>query len=307
MGCGGMAISRIEELIYGVSDIRECSDFLENWGLIKLEETSEGANFKTLENQIVSLRLIGDVSLPPSHEVGSTVREVIWGVDSLLDLDKISNELSSDREVVSGSDGTIHCQDDSGNYIGFKVSNFSEAKVHKNKLNFHEDITRWNETIWPQERATPIRIGHVVYSIRSEGNWEAAEFYIKRLNFRLSDRSKDGGTFMRAEGSNFHHSIFLFHRQGTKQYFNHVAFEVNSFDEIMTGGQYMLERGAESVSGPGRHSLGSNCFWYFKNPCGGDIEYFADMDRLDDSWEPRYWEESPPYARWMVGEDVLTG
>ena len=44
-----MAISRIEELIYGVSDIRECSDFLENWGLIKLEETSEGANFKTLE------------------------------------------------------------------------------------------------------------------------------------------------------------------------------------------------------------------------------------------------------------------
>ena len=85
------------------------------------------------------------------------------------------------------------------------------------------------------------------------------------------------------------------------------AFEVNSFDEIMTGGQYMLERGAESVSGPGRHSLGSNCFWYFKNPCGGDIEYFADMDRLDDSWEPRYWEESPPYARWMVGEDILTG
>ena len=69
---------------------------------------------------------------------------------------------------------------------------------------------------------------------------------------------------MRAEGSNFHHSIFLFHRQGTKQYFNHVAFEVNSFDEIMTGGQYMLERGAESVSGPGRHSLGSNCFWYFR-------------------------------------------
>ena len=42
-----MAISRIEELIYGVSDIRECSDFLENWGLIKLEETREGANFKS--------------------------------------------------------------------------------------------------------------------------------------------------------------------------------------------------------------------------------------------------------------------
>ena len=38
-----MAISRIEELIYGVSDIRECSDFLDYRGLIKLEETREGA------------------------------------------------------------------------------------------------------------------------------------------------------------------------------------------------------------------------------------------------------------------------
>ena len=76
---------------------------------------------------------------------------------------------------------------------------------------------------------------------------------------------------------------------------------------MMLGGTHMRAQGAVSVSGPGRHSLGSNWFWYFKNPCGGDIEYFADMDRLDDNWEPGFWDKAPPYARWMLGEDVLTG
>jgi hypothetical protein len=86
-----------------------------------------------------------------------------------------------------------------------------------------------------------------------------------------------------------------------------VAFEVSSFDQMMVGGTNMLEHGATSVSGPGRHSLGSNWFWYFNNPCGGDIEYFADMDRMNDNWEPRFWDKAPPYARWMMGEVELKG
>ena len=294
-------------MTYGVTNLETCVEFLENWGLDKVECGTEGALFKTSENQIIKLLLKDEASLPPTNEKGSTVREVVWGVNSKSAKDLIARELSSDRNLSEDVEGTLHTQDDSGNYIGFKLADVANAEVPKPELNFHENVERLNERAWPEERAHPIRIGHIVYSIEREGNWQAAKFYMDRLNFRLSDRSKDGGTFLRCEGSGFHHTIFLFHRQGTKRYFNHVAFEVSSFDEIMTGGSYMIKRGAQSISGPGRHSLGSNLFWYFKNPCGGDIEYFADMDRMDDDWEPRFWDESPPYARWMIGDDILKG
>lgn len=302
-----MTIMRIESMTYGVEDLETCIAFFEDWGLEKADTGSTGADFKTAENQTIFLRLASDTSLPPTNEDGSTVREIVWGMDDKDGLAAIASELSSDREVATDNDGGLHCQDDSGNYIGFMVADIVPANVAPPALNFHDDIQRLNQHAWPEERAQPLRIGHAVYSIVGDGNWEAAKFYMDRLNFRLSDRSKDGGSFLRCEGSRFHHSLFLFHREGTRRYFNHVAFEVNSFDEVMTGGTHMVKQGAVSVSGPGRHSLGSNWFWYFKNPCGGDIEYFADMDRMDDDWEPRFWDEAPPYARWMLGDRVLTG
>ena len=257
----------------------------------------------------IKLRLIDDPELPPTYEEGSTLREVMWGVNSQTALDALEAELSCDRVVAKDSEGRLHSYDDRDNYMGFQIAEIVEAATESqsDKLNFVEEINRVNERGWPADHAQPIRMGHLVYSIKAEDNWAAAQFYIDRLNFRLTDRTEDGGTFLRCDGSNFHHNLFLFHRQGSRPYFNHLAFEVNSFDDLMVGGTHMVKHGAKSVSGPGRHSLGSNWFWYFNNPCGGDIEYFADMDRMDDSWEPRHWDQAPPYARWMMGVVELKG
>ena len=302
-----MTILRIETVTYGVEDMAACIAFLENWGLEKLEGGESGACFRTRENQRIVLGPSDDPALPPTGEDGPTVREIVWGVDSPEGLSAVVAELSKDRDVRQDDDGALHTRDDSGFAIGFTLADIARAELPELALNFHENVRRINADNWPAERATPLRIGHVVFSIKRDGNREAAQFYMERLNFRLSDRSEDGGSFLRCEGSNFHHNLFLFHRQGARNYFNHLAFEMQSFDEIMTGGSHMKKSGAVSVSGPGRHSLGSNWFWYFRNPCGGNIEYYADMDRMNDDWEPRYWEQSPPYARWMIGDDVLTG
>ena len=302
-----MTILRIETVTYGVDDMPACIAFMEDWGLEKLESGAAGAGFRTRENQHLLLRRSDDPGLPATEEDGPTVREIIWGVDSPEGLSAVAAELSGDRDIREDGGGTLHTRDDNGFAIGFAIADIAPADPPEVALNFHEDIRRINADNWPAERAAPLRIGHAVYSIRREGNRKAAQFYMERLKFRLTDRSEDGGTFLRCEGSNFHHTLFLFHRQGTRNYFNHLAFEMPSFDEIMTGGSHMKKSGAVSVSGPGRHSLGSNWFWYFENPCGGNIEYFADMDRMNDDWEPRYWEQSPPYARWMLGEDVLSG
>ena len=38
---------------------------------------------------------------------------------------------------------------------------------------------------------------------------------------------------------------------------------------------------------PGRHPVSSAYFWYFKNPLGGSIEYFADPDWVtEQGWKP---------------------
>ena len=302
-----MTIKRVEGIRYGVEDMPECIEFLEHWGLEKLESGETGAEFKTPENQTISLRLKTDPVLPPTNEDGPTAREIAWGVDTKEALSQLGSELATDREVTDNGSEGLQTQDDSGNYFALRLADIKEDHQPEPQMNFHERITRTNERHWPDEKVRPLRIGHVVYSLPEEGNWEAAQFYMDRLNFLLSDRSTDGGTFMRCDGSKFHHTLFLFHRQGTHRYFNHVAFELNSFDQMMFGGTHMQAHGAVSVSGPGRHSLGSNWFWYFNNPCGGDIEYFADMDRLDENWQPGFWDESPPYARWLLGDDVLTG
>ena len=65
-------------------------------------------------------------------------------------------------------------------------------------------------------------------------------------------------------------------------------------------GKFMEEKGWKAATKPGRHIMGSNIFWYFKNPSGGNTEYFSDMDVFDDNWQPRYHEKNPGYAHWMM-------
>jgi len=299
-----MTIDRIESITYGVEDLDTCVRFMDDWGLEQTARTDTSADYRTLENQTLFLRLKDDPDLPETHETVETGREVIWGVDTKESLDALAADLSRDRDVTEDADGTLHTRDDRNFAIGFKVAARQTAQVEKHDLNFHEDIQRVNKAYFREGGAKPIRIGHVVYGVEAEDNMAAAEFYLERLHFWMSDRSTTTGTFMRSDGSDFHHSIFLIHR-GDERRFDHLAFEVSGFDELMAGGASMLNKGWETQSGPGRHSLGSNIFWYFRNPCGGAIEYFTDMDRLTDDWEPGMWDDMPPYDQWMI-HDALT-
>jgi catechol 2,3-dioxygenase-like lactoylglutathione lyase family enzyme len=128
---------------------------------------------------------------------------------------------------------------------------------------------------------------------------ETADFYLDRLGFRLSDRVPQFGDFMRCSGSLDHHNLFLL-QQGERAGFNHAAFEVTNFDEVIVGGKFMLGRDWKPATTPGRHVMGSNLFWYFESPCGGNTEYFTDMDLMDDNWKPRVWDKHPGFAFWMM-------
>ena len=295
-----MAIQRIESVLYGVTDVAACSRFFEDFGLEPVEGGETGAAFRTPANQYVHLRLASDAALPPGLEEGSTIREFTWGVDSRDALDAIATELASDREIRADPDGSIHTVDESGYAIAFAVANAAEVSVEPRPTNVTGSVGRWNAEVTGYGRARPLRICHLALNIKKEGREQAEAFYVERLNFRAVDRVLKMGTFMQCEGDWEQHTFLLSHRPDAYG-INHTAYEVRDIDEIVEGGNYMLEQGWEEARVLGRHTVGSNVFRFFHAPCGGRVEYAADMSRVDDSYEtPRVWEETPPHHIWIL-------
>jgi catechol 2,3-dioxygenase-like lactoylglutathione lyase family enzyme len=286
-----MKSMRVESLVYGAEDVAAGIRYWEDWGVHCRERSGAGADFVLPSGQTVLVRGAGDASLPPPVEAGSTMREVIWGVDGDAALDELGAELGRDREV-SQHGGTLHTTDPAGFAIGFR-------RVDPTAPQPAEAANRLNHPFDPPRRATPRRIGHAVFNIPKRTVKECADFYLNRLQFRLTDRAVDLGDFMRAKGSSDHHNLFLAHIQD-RAGFNHAAFEVRDFDEVVLGGKHMESRGWKPATRPGRHIMGSNLFWYFKNPSGGNTEYFADMDVMDDDWQPRIFEKNPGFSMWMM-------
>ncbi len=299
-----MAITRVEKLIYGVEDVGAGARYYRDWGLEELDNSADRALFRTRANQAIEIRAADDPSLPPSpDEAKSTLRAAIWGVADADRLKELGDDVGRDRDIREEG-GTLWFTDESGNGLGLTVSQPAEVDVDVVPLNVNTIQPRMNDFVDPKVQANPIRIGHVVYGIEMADREKAVSFYLDRLRFRLSDSTKTGGDFMRCEGGNDHHNLFLISR-ADRNFFDHASFEVENFDMVMMGGKYMSGAGWEPETMPGRHILGSNYYWYFKNPSGGKTEYFADMDRMDDNWEPRYWDESPGFSLWALDDASL--
>ena len=287
-----MTIMRVESLVYGVDDVATGMRYYDDWGLPRIDHGAKGADYVLPSGQMIKLRNAADPSLPPPTETGSTVREVTWGVDNAAGLEAIGAALSRDQKVERDAEGGLHARDPWGMPLAFSVAKSVPTKAHAPEKGL-------NHPFWPVDRVHPLRIGHAVFFTPSSKLKESTEFYTQKLGFRLTESVRGFGDFMRCGGSPDHHNLFLIAR-GEKAGFNHVAFELNNFDEIMTGGKFMEEHGWKATTKPGRHIMGSNLFWYFQNPSGGATEYFADMDVFDDNWQTKYHDKNPGYAHWMM-------
>src|SRR5436190_19624938 len=81
-----MSIEGIDRITYGVEDLAACRRFFLDWGLKLAREEGNGLEFESLNGCEVFVRRADDPSLPPAVEPGSTLREVVWGVESEADL-----------------------------------------------------------------------------------------------------------------------------------------------------------------------------------------------------------------------------
>ncbi|WP_228894028.1 VOC family protein [Pseudoduganella aquatica] len=295
-----MDVLGIDEITYGADDLPACKTFFSDWGLKLVEENEGLLAFETLNGCRVLVRRSDDPALPPAIEAGPTLREVVWGVSSAEVMDRfgaIVRGLHGAYENAAA--GRIGCTDPNGLAVRFQVTRKQDVDVECAEMNTWSHRPRVNQRSPAYERATPIEVGHVVFFVKDVAACEA--FYRKHFGFVQSDSYPGRGAFLRCADVGGHHDIFLLQTPDPKAGLNHVAFTVRDIHEVFGGGMHMSRRGWDTQLGPGRHPISSAYFWYFKNPAGGLIEYYADEDQLDEHWEPREFEPGPTvFAEWAI-------
>jgi catechol 2,3-dioxygenase-like lactoylglutathione lyase family enzyme len=293
-----MTVMRVERVVYGVPNLDECAAFFEDFGLERLDGDGPGVRFQTLLGQVIELRPADDPGLPPAVEDGPTLREVVWGVDTAEALAGLAAALGADRETQL-TDGEVHTVDETGFGVGLAVTHPQPFDTEQPGANRTGAVTRWNQPLDPPGRVRPLRLCHVALNIPKAGREEAVAFYTGRMGFRPTDRVRDMGVFMRAPGDDDQHTLLLCHRPD-RAGINHTAYEVTSVDQVIVGANDMIDRGWREARRLGRHTVGSNIFRFIHAPCGGRVEFAADMDRVDDSYGPNDHEVTPPHHIWTL-------
>jgi len=159
--------------------------------------------------------------------------------------------------------------------------------------------------------ARPRKLGHVV--VGSRDALASRRFFVDGVGFSVSDEVPGVGVaFMRC--STDHHNLLV--QPAPATFLHHTAWEVGDVDEIGRGASRLLREHPERhVWGLGRHGVGSNFFWYLRDPAGNFVEYYSDLDVIVDEevWKVRASSGVETLAVWgpplptsfLMPEDLL--
>ncbi|MEZ0353745.1 VOC family protein [Mycobacterium sp. pR1184] len=161
-------------------------------------------------------------------------------------------------------------------------------------------------------RSGPVRPRKLGHAVLGTTDFQATQrFFIEGLGFKVSDRIKDVGAFLRC--STDHHNVLIL--QAPVSFLHHTSWQVDDIDEVGRGATAMLQADpARHIWGLGRHHAGSNFFWYLKDPAGNFSEYYSDLDCIvdDQLWTPETFEGArglfnwgpPPPPSFLAPEDL---
>jgi catechol 2,3-dioxygenase-like lactoylglutathione lyase family enzyme len=302
-----MSLLRLTKLTLGVPNVEEAAQYYTEFGLIPLEsETGDKEKrFATVD---------GGEQLSLVHRPIRQLVSIGIGVDDRDDLGRIATSLRQ-LDVSSEIDGDSLTTNEPATKIAIRVSVVPalDQKFTPDRYNYPGDIQRPNERAGSLNRTEPVRprrLGHVVFG--STDYATSKRFFLDGLGFRLSDEVKDIGAFMRCSPD--HHNVLI--QQAPVGFLHHTSWEVDDVDEIGRGAHNMLADHPERhVWGLGRHWIGSNYFYYLRDPAGNFSEYYSDMDEIidDQIWDPGIWgldknpnAWGPPMPPSMIKPDDLT-
>jgi catechol 2,3-dioxygenase-like lactoylglutathione lyase family enzyme len=283
-----MPLHCLASVTIGVPSIDETANYYEEFGLIPTEH----GRFATADGG-EQLRLV--------KATRRGLREIEVGVDDQDDINRIVGRLRRMRGVGYHVDDTSVTASEP--IAGFTVRAQIMPRIEQNAAvrtpcNGPGREERTNARALPILREGPVRprkLGHVV--IGPSDFATTRFFFTEGLGFKVSDSIGSRAAFMRC--STDHHNIAV--QQSPLNFLHHTSWQVDDVDEIGRGASAMLAKDpARHVWGLGRHHVGSNFFWYLKDPAGNFTEYYSDMDcTVDDAlWEPRVWEGARSLYAW---------
>jgi catechol 2,3-dioxygenase-like lactoylglutathione lyase family enzyme len=128
------------------------------------------------------------------------------------------------------------------------------------------------------EQPRPHKLSHVVTT--STDAAASRRFFVEGLGFRVSDAVPAiGAAFLRC--SRDHHNVLV--QPGPLAFLHHTAWEMDDVDAVGAAAAALVAADpGRHAWGLGRHGIGSNYFWYLRDPAGNFAEYTSDLDVIDD-------------------------
>ncbi len=134
------------------------------------------------------------------------------------------------------------------------------------------------------------RLGHCVLDVldfRASESWYKEHFGLVTSDEIALSEDMALGAFLRCDRGPVyvdHHTLFLIGIGRAS--FNHAAFEVANFDDLMVGHSHLKANGRTPQWGIGRHVLGSQIYDYWLDPHGSMLEHWTDGDLFNNDTPP---------------------
>ncbi len=286
-----MALHRLASITVGVPNVEATARYYDEFGL-----TRDGARFSTRHGG-EQLRI---VESPTRRLV-----ELRIGADDPDDLDRVTDRLArlgvtSQRDPASVSAVEVRSGARAVIEVLPRIAQGAAAIGPYSGPGRAERTNRRAPAVLREEPIRPRKLGHVV--IGTPDPEASQRFFVDGVGFKLSDEVRGMAAFLRC--STDHHNLLL--QPSPVAFLHHTSWQVEDVDEVGRGATRMLDGHPERHTwGLGRHFIGSNFFWYLRDPAGNFSEYYSDMDTItnDQLWTPGTWEPSLR-ALYAWGPDV---
>lgn len=289
-----MTLHRLTRITLGVPDVATTAAYYAEFGLTPLApETGAGgvARFTTVD---------GGEQLRIAHSDRRRLLNLGIGAEHPDDLDRVAASLRRLGVDVQRSETTVRATDPGTEVaVTVEIAARIDAEPTPNPpYNAPGSVTRTEARapgILREGPVKPRKLGHVV--LGSTDQETSQRFFTEGIGFKVSDTVPGLAAFMRC--STDHHNVLV--QQAPLSFLHHTSWQVDDIDEIGRGATTMLAADpTRHVWGLGRHHVGSNFFWYLKDPAGNFSEYYSDIDCIVDDalWKPGVWDGAKSLYNW---------
>ncbi|OBR50036.1 VOC family protein [Paraburkholderia tropica] len=261
-------INGLRSVHFGVPDLEAATRFYEEiWGLRAVSASADSVYLRATGADFYVLAL--------HRHAHARMLQVDLSIESRQQAETLRAKL---KQAGLAAVGDLLTFDEPGGGYGFSFEDPVEGRVFR----VIADAARHSDVA--DQADLPRKLSHIVLNSPDRDN----TFFVEQLGFRVIDRTRTI-TFLNCNAD--HHSLALYAADHSS--FNHLAFEMRDLDSVMSATANMVEHGKEIGWGVGRHGPCDNVFCYFIGPGGFTIEYTAEVEQVDETYQvggPEDWK-----------------